>query len=117
MESVLNPAGAMRYRIRFENPAAAVNDPMGRDVDWSEVVTTRASMRVLGGSEGKSAQGEIGKVQVEFKVHWQSALAAVDNRSRIVNARTGEIYDIVSPVDVGEQRQFVAFRAVQQSNE
>lgn len=82
----------MRFRVRFERRAADANgDLIGA---WRTLFETRARLQNIRGGETVMAERLEGNQPVIITIHWQSAAASLTTADRVVDARSGQIYDI-----------------------
>jgi len=109
---MLTGAGLLRERVRFERRATA-DDGYGNKVDAWELLTGPVAARIkpLRGGETVLAQRLESVVTVEITVRSSAATRGVNEADRIVDARTGEGYNIRAVVNADERGRYLVFTA------
>lgn len=104
-------AGPMRERIRFERRQATAGDGAGNfEEAWAQVGgTVWARIAPAKGRETVLASKLQGVKPVEITVRWSRELAdgaaRITSDDRIVNPRTGEVFNITAPPENPDQRR------------
>lgn len=94
------PAGKYRESVDAEGRPDDL-DSTGHDKEnWSVLIANQAvSIEPINGKEYESALGENALVDTRIRARYSSAMAALTADNRFVDTRTGEIYDIVTPMN------------------
>lgn len=104
-------AGPMRERVRFERRQETTGDGAGNfEEAWAQVgEAVWARIAPARGRETVLASKLQGVKPVEITIRWTSALAEGAGRitadDRVVNERSGEVFNITSPPENPDQRR------------
>ena len=90
-------AGKLRSRIRLEKRTDTVQDGYGNSVDageWETITEVAASILPLKGNEKNVADHQESQVRHKIKIRGGKLVEDVTGGWRVVNARTGDIFNI-----------------------
>ncbi|MBN9018727.1 MAG: phage head closure protein [Rhizobiales bacterium] len=100
-------AGDLNWRMRFESPQRGSDGAGGSYVGWQPEFTVWAELYNAGGSEAVMAARLEGRTLVRVRIRWSDQARRVGTDWRMIDARTGRIWNIREVDDVSEARHFV----------
>lgn len=103
-------AGDLIERVGFQEPVSGSDGQGGTEDGWAERFVYRAGYQRLRGSEPVQAARLSGRQPTVITVRASSQTRGVDVAWRIVDKRSGEIFNIRSR-EITKDRQFVQFLA------
>lgn len=110
------PAGALRHKVRIEQRSSTVSAANGKRSDvWTELATRRAKVKHLRASEGTPESGEIGKLYTEISIRYDSTVSTITQENRIILLPDGDIFDIESPINIGEENRVIVIQCINRS--
>jgi len=101
-------AGGLRHKVKVQSAASSTSafgsDPSSET--YTTVVTTRARISPLNGSELFRGQQLFADVTTEIGLRYETALASLSPKYRIVDANsTGTVYDIGAVINPDERNR------------
>lgn len=87
----------MNYRdkVSLEKPVQTKNSTTGSTVEtWGIIVIRRARITPLKSSERAALGSEISESSIMVRLRYDSCMTDISNEWRVVDQRTGRIYDI-----------------------
>ena len=113
------PAGELRERVRFERRVKAGDDGFGNvTYAWQAITgTVGANLEPQGSSE--TVDQELLRADASFgvTVRWSKQTQAIVTNDRMINARTGEVYDIRSIGNPDQRRRYLVMTVVKSGAE
>lgn len=105
-------AGQLRKRLAFKSPPAA-RDSFGGSADlssnsldgWVDVCTVSGSVAPWEGRELEAAAKPTAEVTTVIEIRWR---VGIDSTMRILQAETGQIYDIRAVMDVDGRKRKIS---------
>ena len=103
-------AGNLNAKIRIQ-ARHEKQDSMGqRSESWQTLATRRANIRALSMGESKTLTGETSSVTYEIKVRSDSATKTISPDDRVVDVRTGNVYDVEASEDMLSMGKIITLR-------
>ena len=97
--------------LRFERPEIVSDGQGGTETGWSNQFTTKGAYKRLRGSEAVQAARLAGRQPTVITIRHFQAARSVTTAWRIVDARSGEVFNIrAAPVET-EDRQYLEILA------
>lgn len=98
-------AGQMRDRVRIETRVLGPDDGAGNRLeDWAARATVWAEIRALNRGEAVQAGKLEGRRTAEIRIRWSRAVADVSPDDRVVEPRSGEVWNIRAVEDRDRRR-------------
>lgn len=99
-------AGDLSWRVRFEAPAYGDDGGGGVHDGFTPRFTVWAGMFGAGGSEAVMAARLSGRTLARVRIRLSTDTRAITTDWRMVDSRTGEVWNIREVDDVTEERAF-----------
>jgi len=96
-------SGRLRHRVTVQRNTPTRGDAGGRVDNWADLATVWASIWPLAGKEAVQGRAENAEVTHRVQLRWQSSLADLSPRDRLIFA--GRVLEIVGVVNVGERNR------------
>lgn len=108
-------AGQMRERVRFQRRRPEVDKWGNVEGEWATLAERAAQIRPMKGSEALEAGKLEGRAPVEIIVRWDHTIGAgaseVVPDDRIVDVRSGRVFNIQAVENRDQRRRFLTFTA------
>jgi SPP1 family predicted phage head-tail adaptor len=104
-------AGELKQSVKFQARSATKEEAGHRIDSWSDVAssTRPAKIEPISGRNYFAALGQNSAVTTKITVRYDSTVAARTPDNRIVDTRTGEIYEIISIINTGSDKRHMVF--------
>lgn len=105
------PAGELRERVRFERRKQTGDDGYGNvQYAWLKVAGPMGARIEPGGGNAESVLADqlaaIGTYKIT--VHWSNETSGLDEGDRVIDERSGAIFNIRSVTNPDERRRFLS---------
>lgn len=97
-------AGALNHRVRFEQPVAQSDGAGGQQNGFAELMVCAANVQVQRGGETVMAGRLAGKNAAVISVRLGGQQKNVTTECRVVDVRSGEIFNIRSKIVSADRR-------------
>jgi len=96
-------AGRLKYRVTIQRYTESIDAVGGQVKTWANLITRKASVVPLNGNEYFTAQQLTVDVNVRIRLRWDSVLATVTPKDRIVWG--SKIFDIITHINPMESNR------------
>ncbi len=108
--------GFLRDRVQIEQPVRSKNPTTGaNEVSYTSRAKRKAQIKAVSTDQQPANGSEQESITVDITVRYDKSLKDVEADCRVVDVRTGRIYELDEPPFINSQTKFLVMRGTYRS--